>query len=90
MGRIANVAYIVSCWTEVAAGETPAAPSNSDPATYMTEIEDLITKTTMNWDGNEDMIVSPKFNWQDGWFIKDGDLWVETDKPADNRCFLDL
>jgi hypothetical protein len=51
----------------------------------MTDIETLITKTTTNWDGETDMIVSPRFNWQDGWFIKNSDgKWQEYDKPADN------
>lgn len=50
------------------------------------------------------MIISPRYNYQDGWFIKvteenktnlgmeDADVgkWKEVDKPADNRCFLDL
>merc|ERR1712029_348882 len=90
MGRIGGVAYMISCWTPVAEGETPTAPSNVDPAQMMTEIEDLITKTTYNWDGKDNMIVSPKFNWQDGWYFNDGGSWTEYDKPADNRCFLDL
>lgn len=50
------------------------------------------------------MIVSPRYNYQDGYFVKitldnasglgaeDEDVgkWMEIDKPADNRCFLDL
>jgi len=38
------------------------------------------------------MIVSPRYNYQDGWWILESDAnkWVENDKPADNRCFLDM
>lgn len=37
------------------------------------------------------MWISPKFNYQDGWHIENADgKFVETDKPADNRCFLDV
>lgn len=90
MGRIGGVAYMVSCWTEVAEGETPAQPADADPAQYMTDVEGLITKTTVNWDGITDMIVSPKFNWQDGWWVLTDGKWVENDKPVDNRCFLDI
>jgi len=50
------------------------------------------------------MIVSSRYNYQDGWFVKitadnasalgaeDTDVgkWIEKDKIADNRCFLDL
>jgi len=56
----------------------------------MTDVEELITKTTVNWDGQTDMIVSPKFNYQDGWWNLTDGKWIEEDKPADNRCFLDL
>lgn len=48
----------------------------------------LITKDTVTWT-EKNVIVSPKFNWMDGWFIQDdAGLFVETDKPADNRCFF--
>ena len=96
IGRIGGVAYSINCWTAVAEGETATAPANVDPAQYMTDIEDLITKTTYNWDGRNDIIVSPKFDFQDGWFYPieegatDAGKWLEYDKPADNRCFLDL
>jgi hypothetical protein len=63
LGRIGGVAYSINCWTAVAEGETPAAPANVDPAQYMIDVETLITKTTYNWDGINDLIVSPKFNW---------------------------
>jgi hypothetical protein len=54
-------------------------------------VESVITKTTFNFDSATDILVSPRFNYQDGWFIKDAEnKWVETDKPTDNRCFLDL
>jgi len=63
----------------------------------MTEIEALITKTTTNWDGVQNMYVSSRFNWMDGWWIKEEDSsktnynkWVETDKPTDNRCFMNI
>lgn len=36
----------------------------------MTDLEGLITKTTVSWDGHQDMIVSSRYNYQDGWFIK--------------------
>lgn len=57
----------------------------------MTEIEDFITKKTVSWADETNLIISPKFNWQDGWYTVDDDgKWEETDKPADNRCFLDV
>jgi hypothetical protein len=34
-----------------------------------------------------DLIVSPHFNYQDGWWIKDSNgKWAETDKPAIQQC----
>lgn len=63
----------------------------------MVAIEELITKTTVNWDGVDNIWVSSRFNHQDGWWIKEADdaaenagKWVENDKALDNRCFLDI
>lgn len=86
------MAFSVQCWNEPASGETASAPAMVDAAAYMTDIEGLITKTTVNWDGVDNMIVSPRYNYQDGWWALDegSGKWVETDKASDNRCFLDM
>lgn len=60
----------------------------------LTGLEGLVNKVDVNWDGLDDLVVSPRFNWQDGWYTKiaDGDdagKWLETDKEADNRCHID-
>lgn len=55
MGRIGGVAYSINCWTKVADGETASAPADVDPAQYMTDVEALITKTTYNWDGMDNL-----------------------------------
>ena len=92
MGKVEGDAFIGSCWETPAEGEVAAVPTDvSDVATFLAELEDLITKETVNFDNDTNLIISPKFNWQDGWYTVDGDnKWVETDKPADNRCFLDI
>lgn len=92
LGRDNNVLWSAQCWT-VAKGEAPAvAPANrASIADTFAAVESVITKTTFNFDSATDILVSPRFNYQDGWFIKDAEnKWVETDKPTDNRCFLDL
>jgi hypothetical protein len=91
MGRTGGVAFGINCWTAVAVGDTPTAPTDiADLAADLAAIESVITKTTVNWDKENDLVVSPRFNYQDGWFILDDGVWVEKDKPSDNRCFLDL
>jgi len=98
LGKTATVPFFVQCWTEVATGETAVAPAVVDTTAYLAAVEGLITKTIVNWNEKADIIVSPKFNYMDGWWDKAvlGDTrtsigrWWETDKPQDNRCFLDL
>lgn len=90
LGREANAFFGINCWTAVAEGETPTAPANVDLAANFAAVESLITKTTVNWDSETDIMVSPRFNYQDGWFLKEDTKWAEYDKPSDNRCFLDL
>lgn len=56
-------------------------------AGLMTDIEGLITRDIDNWNGIENIIVSSRFNHQDGWWVRnESDKWVENDKPVDQRC----
>lgn len=91
LGKLNTKPWSLECWADVADGGTPVAPETVDPAAYLTAVEDLITKTTVSWEAENNLIVSPKFNWMDGWFTinTDGE-YVEVDKPSDNRCFLDV
>lgn len=100
IGRMNNIPFAVQCWEAPADGATAVAPAKVDAAAWMTSIEDLITKSGENWDSITDILVSPRFDYQDGWFIPkvtttEGaapvttTTWVETDKEIDNRCFLD-
>jgi len=55
-------------------------------------VQDMISKDDINgdnaWDGVQNLIVSSKSNYQDGWWIEgDDDKFTETDKPRDNRCY---
>jgi len=50
----------------------------------------VITKNEP-WHGVENLFVSSRFNHQDGWWIlNEENKWAETDKPIDNRCFIDI
>lgn len=90
MGKLNGNAYFIACYEDVAEGETAAAPAAVDVGTYLSELEEYITKPTVSWADETDLIVSAKFAYQDGWFtLKDG-KWTEYDKPADNRCYIDM
>jgi hypothetical protein len=89
LGRVDGVNFSLQCWDTPAEGAA-TAPAAVAPDTLMTALEGLITPNDVNWDGIQNLFVSSRFNYQDGWWIKDvDDLWVENDKPADNRCFID-
>lgn len=62
MGKLDGNAYYLACYEDVAEGETAVAPAAVDPAAYMSEIEEFITKATVSWAGYTNMIVSAKFN----------------------------
>jgi len=84
LGRRGGVAFMVQCWDTPANGEVAVAPAEVDVAAMLSGLEGLINKTDENWDGLDDLVVSPRFNWQDGWytFSADGDnagKWVEND-----------
>lgn len=81
LGRAAGAAFSAECWVTPDEG-TETEPAAVDPAAYLTAVEGLITKDDTNWDGVNDIFVSSRFNYQDGWWIKGDDgLWAETDKP---------
>lgn len=90
-GKDAGLPFAATCWTKVAVGETAVAPTSpADVTQNFADLEGLLTKTTINFDSDTDILISPRFNYFDGWFIKNADKWEEVDKPTDNRCFLDL
>jgi len=88
LGRINNTPFALQCWATPESG-TPVAPDTVDPAVYLAAIEDLITEEGVNWDGIENIWVSPKFQYQDGWWtLNSSGSWVETDKAENPRCFV--
>jgi len=96
MGRNDGRPFAAPCWEDPAEGEDPVQPDDVDAATWLAEMEDFITKETVNWDSANNLIVSPRFNYQDGWYILNDEFaevnpgkWDETDKAVDNRCYLD-
>lgn len=90
LGKLNGVAFSVNCWEDPAEGVTATRPAAVDVATYLTQIEDLITKDNFSFKDATNLLISPKFNFQDGWWIEDADgNFVETDKAADQRCIID-
>lgn len=89
MGKLAGKPFFIACYEDVAEGETAVAPAAVDPAAYLTAMEEFITKPTYSWANFDDLIVSSRFAYQDGWFYLKEGKWTEYDKPADNRCFID-
>lgn len=89
MGKLDGATFIASCWATPAAGETATQPDDVDTDVYLSELEEFITKETVKWDSEEQLLVSPKFAYQDGWYTLVDGKWKETDKAADNRCFID-
>lgn len=103
-GKSAGTIYHVKCWTVANAPLTPTAPemlSAETLAANFLALEGLITKelktddkennTNPTWANVTDMVVSSKFNFMDGWWIKGADgKWTETNKPADQRCMIDM
>ena len=71
LGRLNGVEWFLSCWADAEAGKTPVAPTKvDDPKKYLAAIEDLITKKNQDWNGLNNLFVSPKFQWQDGWWAE--------------------
>jgi hypothetical protein len=88
LGRINSTPFSVECWVTPSDGSTATPPATVDPAAYLTAIEDLITEFNDNWDGIENILVSPASQYQDGWYILNSSAqWIEVDKPEDTRCF---
>lgn len=83
LGKLNGVGFFAPCF------ETEEAPADVDVTTYLTELESLITKNTVNFDDDVNLLISPSFNYQDGWWTIKDDKYVEVDKSADNRCYLD-
>lgn len=69
MGRVDNRPFFAACWETPEGEEEATQPDDVDATTYLAEIEDLITKETVDWDNATNLIVSPRFNYQDGWYI---------------------
>ena len=63
IGRENGINFSITCWDDDVEGTTATAPPTVDPNVYMEEMENLITKTTQNWNGIKNMIVSPKYNY---------------------------
>lgn len=92
IGKLNGVAFSLSCWATPAEGVTATQPADVNVADYLAQIKDLITKPTVapTWDAAQNLFVSPKFNFQDGWWIEGDDgKFTETDKAADGRCAID-
>jgi hypothetical protein len=93
LGRVASTAWYVECWTS--AGTQPTDKANI--GTLLTDLRDLISEKLDSNNNAEsydwtkatttDLLVSPKYNYQDGWYIKNSNgKWAETDKPAIQQC----
>lgn len=97
-GRLGGKAFSIQCWADPAEGATAVAPAAVDPAAIVTALDGLITKpVTHDWNDNTqeskpalpDLLISPRFRYQDGWWIPNAQgVWTEIDKPIDNRCYL--
>lgn len=93
LGRLNNVAWSLQCWetpTGVGGGVVATAPEQVVPEDLLAGLDTVITKNSP-WEGVADLWVSSRFNYQDGWWIYNSETlkWTETDKPIDNRCYLD-
>lgn len=89
MGKLDGKSWYANCWETPAADATATQPADVDTDDYLTKMEDFITKETVSFADIQQLFISPKYAYQDGWWeLKDG-KYVETDKPADNRCFID-
>lgn len=87
VGKLNGVAWSLTCWETPAEGVTATQPADVDPDAYLSEIEALITKENVTWKDDQNLFVSPKFNFQDGWWIENADgKFVETDKAASSLC----
>jgi hypothetical protein len=93
LGRVAGTAWFAECWPT---GNTqPAAKATI--AADLTALRDLISEKLDSNNNDEsydwtkattqNLLVSPKYNYQDGWWIQDANSkWAETDKPAIQQC----
>jgi hypothetical protein len=93
LGRIENVAWSLQCWETPegqGSGVVASAPVQVVPEDLLTGLDSVITKGDP-WAGVANLWVSSRFNFQDGWWIYSSETtkWTETDKPIDNRCYLD-
>lgn len=93
LGRVAGTAWFVECW--VNSGSQPTDKANI--GTLLTDLRDLISEKldenanaeSYDWTktATQNLVVSPRFNYQDGWWIEDtSSKWAETDKPAIQQC----
>lgn len=87
IGKLNGVTWSLTCWETPAEGVTATAPADVDTDAYLSQIESLITKDNVSWADDQNLFVSPKFNFQDGWWIENSDgKFVETDKSANGSC----
>jgi hypothetical protein len=94
LGKMAGESFWVSCWADPAQGEVLVPPALVDqiPAsTYVKEIGVLITEFDYEPKLHtvDNLLISSKFDYQDGWYILADGKWGEVDKAADNRCVYD-
>jgi len=97
LGRVANTpstaSWFVECWTDGGSQPTDKASITAD----LTALRNLISEALDSNNNDEsydwtraataDLLVSPRYNYQDGWWIKDANgKWAETDKPAIQQC----
>lgn len=81
LGRVGGNAFSAQCWVTPDEG-SETEPAAVDPAALLSGLEGLITDDNTSWDGVNDIFVSSRFNYQDGWWIKNEEAkWAETDKP---------
>jgi len=102
LGKVGGTAWSLQCWTDPADGESSSAPAkvenlenlNALDFVLQKEPEDGDTDTYANgnpvWAETDNLWVSSKSNFQDGWWHSadptQAKSWIETDKAVDNRC----
>lgn len=63
-GRIANTAFTATCYADVDEGVTAVKPEGPEDVTaFFADVESLITKTTINFDSEQNILISPRLNY---------------------------
>jgi len=91
LGRIAGNAFAAPCWTAAVDKDAAKAPEVFKVADALTNlgghILDQGTESKLkNFDGIQNLKISPESDYYDGWWTLTDAKWVETDKPKLNTC----